>query len=67
MGTAIANNPPVADAGDDHTIPIGTAFILPGSATDPDSGDILTYTWEQIDNGVSTSGNFGPNLASGAV
>ncbi len=67
VGTAIANNPPVADAGDDHTIPIGTAFILPGSATDPDSGDILTYTWEQIDNGVSTSGNFGPNLASGAV
>ena len=67
VGTAISNSPPVAEAGEDHTIPVGTAFVLRASATDADSGDVLTYTWEQIDNGVTTSGNFGPNLTSGAV
>ncbi|WP_449666789.1 thrombospondin type 3 repeat-containing protein [Winogradskyella alexanderae] len=67
VGTAITNNPPIADAGDDYTIPIGTAFVLRGNATDPDTADILTYTWEQIDDGVTTSGNFGPNLTSGSV
>ncbi|WP_411894169.1 thrombospondin type 3 repeat-containing protein [Winogradskyella sp. A2] len=67
VGTAISNNPPVANAGNNFTIPIGTAFVLKGDATDADVGDILTYTWEQIDNGVTTSGNFGPNKLSGAV
>jgi subtilisin-like proprotein convertase family protein len=65
--TAITNNPPVADAGIDFTIPMGTAFILKGAATDADGGDALTYTWEQIDDGVTNDGNFGPNKTSGAV
>ncbi|MFD0861144.1 reprolysin-like metallopeptidase [Sungkyunkwania multivorans] len=65
--TAITNNPPVADAGTDVVIPAGTAFVLEGSATDADSGDTLTYTWEQIDNGVTTNGTFGPTKTSGAV
>jgi hypothetical protein len=65
--TEITNNPPVADAGDDYTIPQGTAFKLVGSATDADSGDELTYTWEQIDSGTTTSSNFGPTKTSGAV
>lgn len=65
--TAITNNPPVADAGADHVIPRGTAFVLRGSATDPDGGDVLTYTWEQIDNGITTNGSFGPNKTTGAV
>lgn len=64
--TAITNNPPVANAGNNQTIPAGTAFVLRGSATDPD-GDVLTYTWEQIDNGVTTTGNFGPTKATGAL
>lgn len=67
VGTAITNNPPVADAGNDYTIPRGTAFVLRGAATDPDGGDALTYTWEQIDDGVTTTGNFGPNKTTGAV
>lgn len=65
--TAITNNPPVADAGANHTIPRGTAFVLRGAATDPDGGDVLTYTWEQIDNGITTNGSFGPNKTTGAV
>ena len=58
--TAITNSPPVANAGINHTIPIGTAFILKGAATDADDGDILTYTWEQIDDGLTTNVQFGP-------
>ena len=65
--TAITNNPPVANAGTDFTIPTGTAFILKGAATDVDGGDALTYTWEQIDSGVTTNGTFGPTKTSGAV
>ncbi len=63
----IENNAPVADAGLDYTIPVGTAFVLKGAATDADTGDILAYNWEQIDDGVTTFFNFGPNKASGAV
>jgi len=65
--TVITNNPPVANAGLDYTIPNGTAFILKGGATDADPADTLTYTWEQIDSGASTSGSFGPTLTSGAT
>jgi len=67
VGTTIVNNAPIADAGSDYTIPIGTAFILKGDATDADTDDVLTYTWEQIDDGVSSFSNFGPNKTSGAV
>lgn len=65
--TPITNSPPVADAGLDYTIPIGTAFVLKGAATDADTSDVLTYTWEQIDDGVTTTGNFGPTKTTGAV
>ena len=63
----ITNNPPLADAGDDYTIPQGTAFKLVGSASDSDEEDVLTYTWEQVDSGTTTSSNFGPTKTSGAV
>ncbi|MUU79383.1 reprolysin-like metallopeptidase [Winogradskyella endarachnes] len=65
--TPITNSPPVADAGLDYTIPVGTAFVLKGAATDGDTNDVLTYTWEQIDDGVTTTGNFGPTKTTGAV
>jgi subtilisin-like proprotein convertase family protein len=67
VGTAITNNPPVANAGNDYTIPSGTAFILKATATDPDGADDLTYTWEQLNNGQTTSGNFGPTKATGPL
>ena len=44
-------NPPVADAGEDFTIPVGTAFRLTGMGSDADN-DVLTYTWEQVDIGA---------------
>jgi subtilisin-like proprotein convertase family protein len=65
--TGITNNPPISNAGIDYTIPKGTAFILKGSATDADASDVLTYCWEQIDDGVTTSGTFGPTKTTGAL
>ncbi|MBF4493614.1 T9SS type A sorting domain-containing protein [Flavobacterium sp. MR2016-29] len=55
VNTAITNNPPTINAGEDYTIPIGTAFILTGTGSDPE-GDSVTYTWEQNDNATTTSG-----------
>ncbi|PKA98726.1 putative secreted protein (Por secretion system target) [Flavobacteriaceae bacterium MAR_2009_75] len=63
---SLSNNPPVVEALEDYVIPKSTAFILSGVATDPDEEDVLTYTWEQIDNGVVTSATFGPTNPSGA-
>ncbi|WP_431132647.1 reprolysin-like metallopeptidase [Psychroserpens mesophilus] len=65
--TTITNSPPVANAGTDYTIPNGTAFVLKGNATDPDGTDTLTYCWEQIDSGTTTTNNFGPTKTSGAL
>ncbi|MBJ98459.1 MULTISPECIES: reprolysin-like metallopeptidase [Mesonia] len=45
----IDNQPPVADAGNDYIIPISTAFVLEGNATDPDGENTLTYNWSQND------------------
>ena len=47
--TSLSNNPPVADAGQDFTIPQGTAFVLEGSATDADGLGSLTHNWSQND------------------
>ena len=63
---AIANTPPVVENLNDYVIPKSTAFVLTGSATDADVGDVLTYTWEEIDNGVIKRATFGPENPSGA-
>jgi len=47
--TSVTNNPPVIGALSDYTIPKGTAFVLTGTATDPEN-DPMTYTWEQFDD-----------------
>ena len=62
----LSNNPPVADAGSDFIIPRSTAFLLSGTGTDLDLGDVLSYSWEQVDNGVITNTTFGPTNTSGA-
>jgi hypothetical protein len=64
---AITNNPPSADAGADYVIPQGTAYVLRGSATDPDGGDALTYCWEQTNSGQVTNTSFGPTVTTGSM
>lgn len=50
------NSIPTVSAGPNFTIPRGTPFVLEGTASDNDSGDILTYCWEQADeNDASTT------------
>ncbi|PWN70593.1 hypothetical protein C1631_011585 [Chryseobacterium phosphatilyticum] len=44
----MSNNPPTVNAGEDYTIPKGTAFKLTAIATDPDNNS-LTYSWEEAD------------------
>ena len=63
----LTNNPPVAEAGSNYTIPQGTAYVLRGSATDADGGDNLMYCWEQTDSGQVTISNFGPTRTVGAM
>ena len=65
QNTTLLNSPPILNPLMDHIIPKGTAFVLTGDATDVD-GDVLTYAWEQIDNGVVISSTFGPDNVSGA-
>ncbi|MFN3875989.1 MAG: reprolysin-like metallopeptidase, partial [Flavobacteriales bacterium] len=48
------NQQPTATAGPGYTIPRSTPFILGGSGSDPDPGDVLTYSWEQMNNTVAT-------------
>lgn len=52
--TATGNAIPTANAGLDYTIPKGTPFMLTGAATDA-NGDTLTYDWEQMNSGTSTT------------
>ncbi len=65
--TSFLNAPPVLAPVPDHTIPKSTAFALTAQAVDPDTLDVLTYTWEQIDNGIVTQATFGPNNPAGAM
>jgi len=63
--TSISNTPPVVTPTGSFTIPISTAFVLTGEASDSD-GDMITYAWEQIDDGVVTQSIFGPTNLVGA-
>jgi subtilisin-like proprotein convertase family protein len=53
--TTLTNSVPTADAGNDYTIPNGTAFILEGAGSDADVSDVLTFCWEQADEGFGSS------------
>lgn len=54
VSTNTGNAIPTANAGADYTIPKSTPFMLTGSATDA-NGDVLTYNWEQMNSGTSTT------------
>ncbi|NII29842.1 T9SS type A sorting domain-containing protein [Pseudoflavitalea sp. X16] len=53
--TITGNSTPTANAGANFTIPRSTPFVLTGTGTDANAGDVLTYTWEQYDNYASGS------------
>lgn len=46
---------PVVNAGADYTIPKGTAFKLTGTGSDTDAGDVLSFSWEQNDDGSAAT------------
>ncbi|MDB9913684.1 M12 family metallo-peptidase [Flavobacteriaceae bacterium] len=67
--TDTGNAPPTADAGPNYTIPRTTPFILKGIATDPDTEDVLSHNWEQMDQQIGTmppqnTSAFGPMFRS---
>jgi len=49
VSVAMTDAVPVVNAGLDYTIPVGTAFMLTGTASDTDAADVLTYIWEEND------------------
>lgn len=52
--TSTGNQPPQVTGSGNYTIPFSTPFYLSGTALDPD-GDVLTYSWEETDPGITTS------------
>lgn len=52
--TDTGNNAPTIVALENYTVPISTPFGLKAEATDLD-GDILSYTWEQLDTEITTN------------
>ncbi|OEJ98685.1 hypothetical protein A8C32_05665 [Flavivirga aquatica] len=65
--TNTGNAVPVVNAGSNYTIPKGTAFVLDGSATDANAGDVLTYCWEQMDENNSRTTYPNENATSGVA
>lgn len=69
------NRAPAANAGIDQTVAESTSVQLVGTAVDPDAGDVLTYSWSQIEgtsvvlNGQNqASANFSaPDVAAGVT
>jgi hypothetical protein len=64
--TTVTNSPPVIGALSDYTIPKGTAFVLTGTATDPQN-DPMTYTWEQFDSASTAVTTVTGNNTTGAL
>ena len=66
--SAVPNQPPVANAGLDQTVPIRQSVSLDGSAsTDPDNNTPLTYAWSFVSRpagSVATLLNADTSLAS---
>jgi subtilisin-like proprotein convertase family protein len=52
--TSTGNSTPVVTALSTYTLPVSTPFYLNAVATDAD-GDVLTYTWEQLDTELAVA------------
>ena len=50
-----SNAIPTINAGLDYVIPANTPFALTAVGNDSDSGDTLTYSWEELDRGPAQS------------
>jgi len=63
------NAVPVPSAPATKTLPRGTAFKLIGTATDANPGDILSYSWEQVDDAgtVGTAAAMYPSATASTV
>ena len=66
--TVTGNSIPVVVTGNSYTIPHSTPFALSVSASDANTGDVLSYTWEQVNAGTAsttmpaTTNTGGPNF-----
>ncbi len=56
--TVAANSAPVADAGDDQTVPPGEPVNLSASGSSDSDGSIVSYKWEVNGNTLSTASSF---------
>jgi hypothetical protein len=65
--TNTGNSVPVVNAGNNFTIPKGTPFVLTGTASDADSGDVLTYCWEQYDQNSAITKLPSPTATAGVA
>lgn len=63
---SLTNVPPVITPTGNFTIPKSTAFVLSADVADADLDDVLTFSWEQIDNGIVPQSAFGPTNPLGA-
>ena len=66
---ATGNAVPVPVTVATKTLPKGTAFKLIGTATDANPSDVLSYSWEQIDDAgtVGTAATYFPSVTSSTV
>jgi len=65
--TNTGNSVTVVNAGNNFTIPKGTPFVLTGTASDADSGDVLTYCWEQYDQNSAITKLPSPTATAGVA
>ncbi|ENI5462117.1 proprotein convertase P-domain-containing protein [Flavobacterium psychrophilum] len=70
---ATNNATPVVNAGANYLIPISTPFVLTAVGSDANTEDALTYSWEEFDDGATstaaassaaTTKTVGPNFIS---
>jgi hypothetical protein len=55
LGSATANEPPVAEAGGPYACTAGIPLVLDGTASHDPDGDVLRYEWNFGDGAIATS------------
>lgn len=57
LGVQVTNSPPVARAGSDQAVRVGSSVTLSGSGEDSDSQEPVRYRWEQVSGTAVTMSN----------